>query len=132
MVLIDTSVLIDFFRGKKSKPSEQFRDILVNNIPFGITSFIYQELLQGAKTQKEFNKLKMYLETQKFYMPQNIPQPYEETALIFFELRKRGITVKNTIDCLIVQIALEHNLFLLHNDRDFDKFSKVVDIKIYK
>ncbi len=80
MILVDTSVLIDFFKGKKNKPSEKFKDILKRGIPFGITSLIYQEVLQGAKAEDEYQNLKEYLETQIFYSPKDRVTSYEKAA----------------------------------------------------
>jgi len=54
MILVDTSVLIDFFKGNTNEKVEKFEWILKNKIPFGITHLIYQEILQGAKDEKEF------------------------------------------------------------------------------
>ncbi len=54
MILVDTSVLIDFFKGVFNSPAKRLREVLVEGIPFAITSVIYQEVLQGAKSEKEF------------------------------------------------------------------------------
>jgi len=54
MILVDTSVLIDFFKGIENKPTRKFKKILTQKIPFGINSFIYQEVLQGAKSEQEY------------------------------------------------------------------------------
>ena len=67
MILVDTSVLIDFFKGQKNNSCWKFELILRQDIPFGINSFIFQEVLQGAKSIKEYTTLKKYLETQRFY-----------------------------------------------------------------
>ena len=131
MILIDTSVLIDSFKGKRNKAVQKFKDILLKGIPFGITDLVYQEILQGAKNESEFNILKEYLETQTFYEPLAGIQSYEYAAKIYFGLRKKGITVRSTVDCLIAQIAIENELYLLHNDRDFIKIAKVCELKIY-
>lgn len=69
MILVDTSVLIDFFKGIENKPTRKFKKILTQKIPFGINSFIYQEVLQGAKSEQEFTLLKTYLESQHFFHP---------------------------------------------------------------
>jgi predicted nucleic acid-binding protein len=50
MILVDTSVLIDFFKGQKNDSSQKFELVLRQDIPFGINSFIFQEVLQGAKS----------------------------------------------------------------------------------
>ena len=132
MVLVDTSVLIDYLKGKENKPVSRFQHILDNNIPFGINSFIYQEVLQGVKTEKDFSEVKEYLDTQRFYSLKNQKESYAAAAKIYFQCRKKGITISSTIDCLIIQTALEHNLFLLHNDGDFDNARKVVALKVYQ
>ena len=67
MILVDTSVLISYFKGIENEATQKFEKIMLNNIPFGINKYIYQELLQGVSTEKDFEKLKEYLETQKFY-----------------------------------------------------------------
>ena len=114
MILVDSSVLIDFFKGTDNSSTKKLVDIIERHIPFGITSLIYQEVLQGAKTVTEFKLLQEYLSTQTFYHPAEIIESYEQSAKIFFKLRIKGVTVRSSIDCLIAQIAKEHNLFLLH------------------
>ncbi len=132
MILVDTSVLIDFFKGNRNGAVENFRLILQNGFFYGITSVIYQEVLQGVKNEKEFEILKKYLSGQRFYHPLNPVETYENAARLYFDCRKQGITVRSTIDCLIAQIAVENNLFLLHNDRDFDAIATVSNLKIFK
>lgn len=131
MILVDTSVLIDFFNGKKSEPSQKFKDILQHGIPFGINSFIYQEVLQGSKSEKEYRILKKYLETQRFYQPKDPLESFAKAARIYFDCRRKGVTVRSTIDCIIAQTTIEHQLFILHNDTDFDAIAGVVRLKIY-
>ncbi|BBO16795.1 VapC toxin family PIN domain ribonuclease [Candidatus Brocadia pituitae] len=131
MVLVDTSVWIPFLRGDNTKGIDKFLSILNADIPFGINSFIYQELLQGARTEHEFKILKKYLDTQKIYFLKDQVESYANAALISYRCRKKGITVSSTIDCLIVQTAVEHNLMLLHEDSDFDRIAKVVKLRIF-
>jgi predicted nucleic acid-binding protein len=132
MILVDTSVLIDLFKGISNGPANRMRDMLTHDIPFGITSVIYQEVLQGAKSEKEYALLKDYLSCQRFFHPQDPVKTYEDAARIYFYCRKKGITIRSTIDCLIAQIALEQNLLLLHNDRDFDAMAPIIKLRLYK
>jgi len=125
MILVDTSVLIDYFSGKQTKHVLQFDEILNRSIPFGINQFIYLEILQGASSEKEFNLLKDYLETLKFYEINKL-ESFNKAAKIFYLCKKKGITVRSTIDCLVVQTCLDFNLCLLHNDKDFINISKVI------
>lgn len=131
MVLVDTSVLIDFFKGNNNPSVNKFNDIISQNIPFGITPFTYLELLQGSKNEKEFKLLEEYLSTQTFYHLKDFIRSYSEAAKIRVKCNKKGVTINSTIDFLIVQTAIENNLFLLHNDKDFDTINKVVNLKIY-
>lgn len=132
MILVDTSVLIDYFKGIESGPAKLFDELVEHGIPYGINTFVYQELLQGSKTIHEFNTLKEYLETIPFYDLKYGKESYEKAAYLNFQCRKNGITIRSTIDVLIAEIAIENNLLLLHNDSDFDKMSKVIkELKIY-
>ncbi|MDX2494566.1 MAG: PIN domain nuclease [Desulfuromusa sp.] len=131
MILVDTSVLIDLFRGYDNEAVADFHDIIRQQIPFGIASVIYQEILQGAKTEKEYASLKEYLSTQRFFHPKDPIVSYADAANIFYSCRRKGVTVRSTIDCLIAQIAIEHELLLLHNDKDFTAMAPVIGLQIY-
>jgi predicted nucleic acid-binding protein len=133
MILVDTSVLIDFFKGTENNKTALFDKILENGIPYGICSYTYQELLQGSKTVKEFDKLKEYLETLIFYHLRSEKESFEKAASVYIQCRKKGITIRSSIDLLIAQIAIENRLYLLHNDIDFDNINKVIpELNIYK
>jgi len=131
VILVDTSVMIGFLQGDENDAVRRFQYVLDNKFTFGISSLIYQEVLQGVKTEKDFEKVKRYLDTQRFYSLKDIRESYASAAKIYFLCRKKGITLGSTIDCLIAQTAIENNLFLLQNDADFDRISKVVDLKIF-
>jgi predicted nucleic acid-binding protein len=78
------------------------------------------EILQGAKDKKELLTLKKYFSTQRIYFLKQEAATYEKAALLYFTLRRKGITPRSTIDMLIALTAIEFNLLLLHDDRDFD------------
>ncbi|MCP4663560.1 MAG: PIN domain nuclease [bacterium] len=126
MFLVDTSVWIDYLRKVRNDPVIRFEEILEHGYPFGITGVIYQEILQGADSKKSFARLEEYLSTQEIYEPADSLSTYTEAARIYFQCRRAGITIRSTIDCLIARIAIENDLVLLHNDRDFDRIGSVV------
>ena len=125
MILVDTSVLISFFKGRKNSKVIKFVDIINRNIPYGINNIIYQEILQGARTKKEFSILKDYLSTQRFYDLLYEYKSYESAALLNINCRKNGITIKSSIYLIIAQTAIENNLYLLHDDKDFTRISYI-------
>ncbi len=126
MFLVDTSVWIDFFRERDNPVVSSFEEILDRDLPYGITGIIYQEVPQGARSEKDFSALKRYLQTQRFYHPGHAVESYEEAARIFFRCRRKGVTLRGSDDCLIAGIAIEHDLLLVHNDRDFRRMARVI------
>ena len=128
MYLVDTSVLIDFLKGVDTVKSRKFEEILQVQIPFSISVFTYQEVLQGARNTKEYDKLNKYLSTQKIIHPEK--DSYEKAAKLFFTCRKSGITIRSTIDTLIATTAIKNNLILLHSDKDFDNMAGVVGLRV--
>ena len=132
MVLVDTSVMVAFLRGVEERQVQALEDIIKRGIPFGINHYIYQEIIQGAKSKSEFNLLIKYLETQRFYDLRNGRKSFEAAAKLYFNCRRKGVTVRSTIDLLIAQTAIENELFLLHHDKEFSNIAKVEkDLKEY-
>ena len=131
MILVDTSVLIHFLKGVNSENSRKFGMVLQRGIPFGINWLIFQEVLQGAGSEKEYLTLKKYLETQRFYHLKEPIESFAKAAKIYLDCRKKGITIRSTIDCLIAQTALENDLLLLHEDSDFDLMAKVIPLRFF-
>jgi predicted nucleic acid-binding protein len=120
MILVDTSVLIGFLKGQADNKTGLFKEILSRDIPFGISSYTYQEVLQGARNEAEFEILKDYLTTQHIYYLEPEALTYEKAARLYFNLRRKGVTPRSTLDMLIALTAIEENLALIHNDSDFD------------
>jgi predicted nucleic acid-binding protein len=100
VVLVDTSVLIGFFKGQVDEKAVLFKDVLSRDIPFGISSYTYQEVLQGARNEAEFNTLKEYLSTQQIYYLETEASTFEKAARIYFDLMSNYIpelTVLNSL-----------------------------------
>jgi predicted nucleic acid-binding protein len=121
MLLIDTSVWIKLFRNT----NDDFKQTLIEAIDgkdYYLSRFTQTELLQGARNEKEWTDLNNYLSTQDYIDPGI--QSWNHAGRIYYELRRQGITVRNTIDCLIAASAIECDLLLLHNDRDFEAIAQ--------
>ena len=124
--MVDTSILIGYLKGLKGEPYDRLDRLIDLNIPIGICNQVYQEVLQGAKNEKEFNILKEYLSMMDVYDLCYGKKSYENAAWIFFKCRKAGVTPRSTIDLIIAQTAIDNNLILFHNDNDFVQISKVI------
>jgi predicted nucleic acid-binding protein len=126
VILVDTSVLVNYLKGNETPKTRVFDAILDQGLLYGISPYTYQELLQGAKDEREFKLLKEYLDTQNIYfLPQTI-ETYATASRIYFDLRRKGITLRGTIDVLIALTALHYGLSLLHDDKDFDVMASVI------
>jgi predicted nucleic acid-binding protein len=123
--LVDTSVWIDFFRQRKNSGVDEFYRVLDSPQHYGITELIYQEVIQGALNENDFASLSDYLVEQTFFYPKHHLETYKQAAQIYFACRRKGLTIRSTIDYLIAQTAIEHDLVLLHNDKDFEHIANV-------
>lgn len=126
MYLVDTSVWIDYINGAETEPVLLLDQLLSNPLAIGLNSQIYMEILQGAKNKKFFDQFTHYFSLQNFYTFHDEKISHEAAAKIYFNCRKKGITILSSLDCLIAQCAIENELILLHNDNDFKQMSKVI------
>ena len=131
MTLVDTSVLIDWLRGAENPKTKAFDSIVSTGAPFAISIFTFQEVLQGARNGKEYEKLRDYLGTQTILgLPYDLTF-HEEAAKAYIRLRSQGKTIRSTVDLLIAMTAVREGAALLHNDRDFDQLAGVLgELKI--
>ena len=126
MYLVDTSVWVDFFKATPTPPVERLTALLTAGMEVGLTATILQEILQGTTDDRQFAKYRSYFETQPIYLPKDPIETAITAARIYFDCRRRGITVRSSNDCLIAQTTVEHDLVLLHNDQDFRRISRVL------
>lgn len=132
MVLVDTSVWLDYLRGTRTASVRKLDDLLQRGLPFGITSLIYQEVLQGADSETSYARLQAYFGSQRFFHPIHPLTSHAEAARLYARCRWLGVTLRSTVDCLIAQVAIEHGLELLHSDRDFKHLARVVpELSLY-
>ncbi len=122
MLLIDTSVWISVFRDRTGQVRQKL-EALIHDREVLLTRFTQLELLQGSLNEKEWTLLSTYLETQDYVEPAS--NFWQAAARIYYDLRRQGLTVRSPIDCCIAQAALEHDLLLIHNDRDFETIAQV-------
>ena len=126
MIFVDTPVFINYFKGRETKGIKILDNLIQNEEPFCINEFIYQEILQGSKDEKEFSTLKSYLKYILLYSLKLDVQSFENAAQLNFRCRRKGITIRSTIDLLIAETAIENNIALLHDDEDYVNMSKVI------
>jgi len=128
MVLIDTTVWIDFFAGRELSHVAVLERLIKNREDICICSIILTEVLQGIREKREFKKTKELFNTMIL-----LPMPYSVflyAAEAYRTLRRKGITITNSVDCMIASVAIENDILLLHNDRDFLPIEKHLGLKV--
>lgn len=129
MLLIDTSVWISVFRDSSGQIGKQLETLIAEREVL-LTRFTQLELLQGSLNEKEWTLLSTYLETQDYV--ELTSHSWQAAARIYYDLRRQGLTVRSPIDCCIAQSALENDLLLIHNDRDFETIAQVRSLQHFR
>ena len=122
MLMIDTSVWINIFRDRTGKARAAL-SALIGEQDYALSRFTQLELLQGSRNEQEWSLLQDYLIGQD-YLEFSIDH-WADAARIYYDLRRKGLTIRSTIDCCIAQTAIHHQAVLVHNDRDFDTIAQV-------
>jgi len=129
VILVDTSALIPYLRGRETPASALLERLVSEEVEIALTPEILQEVLQGARDEKEWRTLERYLVGQRILTPADPLRSHIEAARIYYECRRRGLTVRSTLDCIVAQMAIERDLPLLHDDRDYDAIQRIRPLK---
>ncbi len=129
MILVDSSVWIDYFRGESTPKTNRLDSLLATNL-LAIGDLMLAEVLQGFTNESEFNRARIFLSSRLYQVQIGGADIAIQAARNFRVLRGLGITVRKTIDTLVATYCIENDITLLHNDRDFDAFSKHLSLKV--
>jgi predicted nucleic acid-binding protein len=121
-VLVDSTVWIDFFRGKETLQTEKPARCIGNDDDVCICGFILTEVLQGIRDEKEHLAVKKHFENLLYLEADR--STFELGASIYRELRRKGSTIRNSMDCLIAAIVLQQGVHFLENDRDYESIDR--------
>ncbi len=126
MIFVDSSVWIDYFNGNQALEAEKL-DSILGSSPICIGDIVLTEVLQGFRSDKSFNTAKNLLNTL------NVVNVLDTSIALksannFRTLRKKGITVRKTIDVIIATYCIENSIPLLHSDKDFIPFQKHLNL----
>jgi predicted nucleic acid-binding protein len=130
MAMVDTTVWIDFFSGKPQQHVKILENLITERYDVCICGIILTEILQGIREDTAYKKTKQLLENLIF-----LPMQYSSfilSAEIYRKLRRKGITIRKTMDCMIAAVAIENDIALVHNDRDFIPIENHFRLKILK
>ena len=128
MIVVDTSVWIDYVNGVHTAQTDILdKELQERRVVTG--DLIMVEFLQGFRDNKQFQTAKMLMNSLEYYDFVG-KQIATKTAENFRLLRKKGVTVRKTIDVLIATFCIEHGFELLHNDRDFEPMKEILGLQV--
>ena len=128
MIVADTSVWIDYVNGVVT-PQTNILDIELENRRVATGDLIIVEFLQGFREDKQFQEAKDLMDSLEYYDFVGREMAIK-AAQNFRKLRKKGITIRKTIDVLIATFCMEYGFELLHNDRDYDSIEEVLGLRV--
>ena len=128
MILVDSSVWVDYFKGTITVQTTRL-DGLLGSEPLAIGDLILTEVLQGFHDDRDFHQARRML-TALTVVELGGQDIAIQAAKNFRTLRRKGVTVRKTIDTVIATHCIENGYELLHNDRDFDPFAKHLGLRV--
>jgi len=128
MVLVDTTVWIDFFADRNEPQVAMLQELIESEEDLSLCGIILAEVLQGIRSDTDFIKTKEYL-SDLIFLPMR-HATFLQAAEIYRSLRKKGVTIRKPVDCMIASVAIEYDIDLLHNDRDFNYIAKHSKLRV--
>jgi predicted nucleic acid-binding protein len=130
VVIVDSSVWIDFLNGV-TNPETQWLDFALDRERIGLTTVILAEVLQGLRDDREAASVQSELLKFEILEIHDIALAVE-AAGYYRRLRKQGHTIRKTVDVLIAAYCIRDDHTLLHRDRDFDVFEKLLGLQVVR
>jgi len=127
LILVDTSVWIDFFSRSPGRAGSELRRMIDEVEPFALTGVVVAEVLQGLT--RDVNRIERYLSLWEMLEPRGF-STYREASAISRLARSKGISL-TTIDTLIAAIALEHQASLFSLDKDFSRIARITALRLH-
>jgi predicted nucleic acid-binding protein len=119
MTLVDTTVWIDFFGNRPGTHVAKLQELIEDDEDLCLCGIVLTEVLQGIRSDAGFRRTKEYFDA-LIMLPMG-QSTFLRSAELYRSLRRIGVTIRKPVDCMIASVAIEHNLELLHHDRDFDQ-----------
>lgn len=130
IILVDSGVWIDYFRNRFTAETEALDELLAHDADLATCGIILTEVLQGIRTENQYQKVSRLL-AHLLYLPLE-KEDYEQAALLYRAARRKGKTVRTTVDAIIAAVAIRHQTLLLHHDRDYAVLAQLSGLQCWK
>jgi predicted nucleic acid-binding protein len=131
VIVVDTTVWIDFLEARGTAFDRHLTELVQDDAPIALVDIVYCEVLQGIRGEDAFQRTRLSLRARPILRPSGI-STFETAANLYRMARRRGLTIRRSVRCLIAATCLEAGAEIYHNDRDFDAPARVSDLTIYR
>ncbi len=130
MIVVDTSVWIDVLGGRRTRQARRCVDLIEGGDPVALTDVVFAEILQGLSSDADAELVERHLRA----FPVLRLEGLDDCALaaeLYRTARNKGVTIRNTLDCLIAAPCVRTGAPLLHSDADFDRLASCTSLRIF-
>jgi len=128
MILVDSSVWIDLFKKKNNEKTKLLLQLIEDEEDICTCGLIITEVLQGIREDLFLKKVENYFRGLILLKFQD--QDFTVAAYIYRKARKKGVTIRSTVDCVIAACAIRNSIILLERDRDYQSIAKYSSLKL--
>ena len=129
MIVVDTSVWVDFFRDQSTPKVEKFVALVEDDAGIAITDVILTEILRGLRSERDVRRVERRLEFFEVLRLNDLDD-FRRAATLYRGARRKGVTIRRTLDCLIASVCIREDVPLLHADVDFDRLASCSALRV--
>jgi predicted nucleic acid-binding protein len=131
VIVVDTSVWIDYFAGRTDQPHvAELRRLVDADAGIALTDVIFGDILQGLRGEHTIRRVDQRLQAFDILRLRTLDD-FRDAAVLYRHARSKGKTTRRTLDCLIATVYIREDCAILHNDREFDHLADVTDLTVH-
>jgi predicted nucleic acid-binding protein len=130
VIVVDTSVWIDVLGGRRTRQARRCVELIEGGDPVALTDVIFAEILQGLRSDHEARVVERHLRAFPVLRLEGLGD-FALAASLYRTARREGVTIRNTLDCLIAAPCVRTGAPLLHSDADFDRLASCSSLRIF-
>ena len=130
MVLVNTTVWIDLFSGHSTPEVCELERLITEGGEVSTCGVVLTEVLRGIRSDADYRHTLGRFDAFVFLSMSR--QTFVAAADMYRSLRRLGVTIRKSVDCMIAAVSIENDVALLHHDRDFDPIEKHCGLKVIK
>ena len=130
MIVVDTSVWIDVLGGRRTRQARRCVELIEGGDPVALTDVIFTEILQGLRSDDEAHLVERHLRAFPVLRLEGLDD-FALAASLYRSARREGVTIRNTLDCLIAAPCIRTGAPLFHADADFDRLASCSSLRIF-